>query len=172
MRNMRKWDADCQKMRLSCRKWGRKTSFSYLFFQKSFIWGKSKCSAAQFRYLLIALTLHTTKTNRIRHQIIDPEIFNFDFLENGLGIVSPPNFVYDFSRKMFLMLWYINWPRFIVWLLLLIEILFNMCIAIVCFPGCDITDFEIDLIILIKPFFYLAKSSRESFKHLENKKSF
>ena len=26
---------------------------------------------------------------------------NFDFLEKGLGIVSPPNFVYDFLRKMF-----------------------------------------------------------------------
>ena len=29
---------------------------------------------------------------------------NFDFLEKGLGIVSPPDFVYDFSRKLFLML--------------------------------------------------------------------
>ena len=37
----------------------------------------------------------------------DPEItilmLNFDFLERGLGIASPPRFVYDFSRKMFLM---------------------------------------------------------------------
>ena len=29
----------------------------------------------------------------------------FDFLENGLGIVSPPHFVYDFARKMFLKLY-------------------------------------------------------------------
>ena len=28
---------------------------------------------------------------------------NFDFLEKGLGIVSLPRFVYDFSRKMFFM---------------------------------------------------------------------
>ena len=26
-------------------------------------------------------------------------MLNFDFLENGLGIVSPANCVYDFSRK-------------------------------------------------------------------------
>ena len=29
------------------------------------------------------------------------EKFNIDFLEEGPGIVSPPHFVYDFSRKMF-----------------------------------------------------------------------
>ena len=29
---------------------------------------------------------------------------NFDFLEKGLGMVSPPHLVYDFSRKMFPML--------------------------------------------------------------------
>ena len=28
---------------------------------------------------------------------------NFDFLEKDLGIVFPPHFEYDFSRKMFLM---------------------------------------------------------------------
>ena len=28
-------------------------------------------------------------------------MLNFDFLEKGQGIASPPHFVYDFSRKMF-----------------------------------------------------------------------
>ena len=36
-------------------------------------------------------------------------MLNSDFLGKGLGIVSPPYFVYDFSRKMFLMLHSINW---------------------------------------------------------------
>ena len=31
-------------------------------------------------------------------------MLNFSFSEEGLGLVSPPDFVYDFSRKMFLML--------------------------------------------------------------------
>ena len=59
-------------------------------------------------------------------------MLNFDFLEKGLGIVSPPHFVYDFSRKMFFMSYSINGPNFIVWLPLLFEKLDNMCITIVC----------------------------------------
>ena len=31
-------------------------------------------------------------------------MLNFDFLEKSLGIVSPPYFVYDFTRKIFLIL--------------------------------------------------------------------
>ena len=41
-------------------------------------------------------------------------MLNFDFLEKDPGKVSPPHFVYDFSRKMFLMLYSINRPNFIV----------------------------------------------------------
>ena len=47
-----------------------------------------------------------------------------------------------------------------------------MCIAIVCFPGCDIIGFEINLIFLIKPFLYMTKKSRQKFKYLEKEKSF
>ena len=47
-------------------------------------------------------------------------------------IASPAHFVYDFSTKVFLMLYSINSPNFIAWLPLLLEILDNMCIAIVC----------------------------------------
>ena len=35
-------------------------------------------------------------------------MLNFDFLEKCLGIVSPPTFVYDFSRKMCLMVCSVN----------------------------------------------------------------
>ena len=59
-------------------------------------------------------------------------MLNFDFLEKGLEIVSVPYFVYDFSRKMFLVLYSINCLIFIAWLLLLLEILVNMRIAIIC----------------------------------------
>ena len=31
-------------------------------------------------------------------------MLNFNIPEKGMGLVSPPHFVYDFSRKMFLML--------------------------------------------------------------------
>ena len=61
----------------------------------------------------------------------------------------------------------INWPNSIVWLLLLLEILGNMLpllleiLGNICiyFPGCDVINFEINLIFLIKlnPFFWMIK---------------
>ena len=41
-----------------------------------------------------------------------------------------------------------------------------MYIAIVCFPGCDVMNFE------IKPFLYMTKKSIQKLKYLENEKSF
>ena len=73
----------------------------------------------------------------------------FYFLEKGLGIVFPPYLVYDLSRKMFAMLCYINWTNFIPSFLLLLEILNNICIAIISFQGCDVIIFEINLINII-----------------------
>ena len=40
------------------------------------------------------------------------------------------------------------------------------------FPGCDVINFEIDLIFLIKPFIYMTKMTRKKFKYVENEKSF
>ena len=60
------------------------------------------------------------------------DMLNFKFSEKGLGLVSSPNFVDDFLRKMFLMLYSINWLKFIVWLPLLPEIMSNMSITIIC----------------------------------------
>ena len=51
------------------------------------------------------------------------------------------------------MLYSINLQNVIVWLPLLCEIFGDMCIAIVCKPGCDVMNFEVNLIFLIKPFF-------------------
>ena len=36
------------------------------------------------------------------------DMLNFDFLEKGLKVLSPAHFVYDFSRKMSLMLCFVN----------------------------------------------------------------
>ena len=76
-----------------------------------------------------------------------------------------------FQEKSFT-LYSINWPNFIVWLSLLFEILGNMCITIVSFSGCDVRNFEINLIFLIKLLFYMTKNLRQKFKYLENEKSF
>ena len=81
-------------------------------------------------------------------------MLNLEVLDMGLGTVSLPHFVYDFSSKMFLMLYSINWPNLIAWFLLLFEILGNICITIACYPDCDVMNFEIDLIFLIEPGFF------------------
>ena len=47
-----------------------------------------------------------------------------------------------------------------------------MCIAIVCFPGFDVINFENNLIFLIKPFLYMTRKSRQKLKYLGNQKSF
>ena len=57
-----------------------------------------------------------------------------------------------FLKKNISLIYSINWPHFIVWLLLLCEILRNMCITILCKPGCDAMHFEVNLILLVKPF--------------------
>ena len=99
-------------------------------------------------------------------------MLNFSFSEKGLGLVSPPHFMYGFSRKMFFMLYSLNWPSFIAWLSLFLKIFGNTCITIVCLPGCDVINFEINLIFLIKPFCYKTKKSCQKRKYLENEKSF
>ena len=95
--------------------------------------------------------------------------FFFFKKKRGLELVFLPHFLHEFWRKIFLS-YSINWPNFIEWLLSVRTILSNMCI--VWYPGCDVMNFKINLIFLIKPFFYMTKKSRQKCKHLENEKSF
>ena len=88
-------------------------------------------------------------------------MLNFYFLEKGVRLVSPPQSEYDFWRKIFLMLYSINWLNFIVSLPLLLEILGNMCIVIIYFPVYDVMNFEKNLRFLIKQFFYMTKKSQD-----------
>ena len=117
-----------------CRKWGRVTNTRPVFiFSKNLIWGQNKWSAAWFQYISVALNLHYNKSKL--YEILgywSRDMLDFHLSEKGLGLVSPPHFMYDFSKKMFLILHSINWPSFIVWLSLLLEIWGNMCIKIVC----------------------------------------
>ena len=85
--------------------------------------------------------------------MLSPHIKLSQKMQRGLELVSLPNSPHNFWRKLFLLLYSINWPNVIVWLSLLCEILCNMCITIACKPGCDIMNFEVNLIFLIKPFF-------------------
>ena len=60
------------------------------------------------------------------------DMSNFEFLGEGVGIGFPAHFEYYFSRKMFIMLYFIIWLNFIALLLSLLEILVKTCIAIIC----------------------------------------
>ena len=78
--------------------------------------------------------------------------------KRGLELVSLRHFPHNFWRKMFLLLCSISWRDFIVWLLLLRGIFYNMYIAIVCTPRCNVIDFEVSLIFLIQLFFLLDQN--------------
>ena len=58
------------------------------------------------------------------------DMLNFNFLEKGLGLVSPPHFEYDFSGNLFLIVSHLLTDQ--ISLPLLLEILGNMCFTIVC----------------------------------------
>ena len=76
--------------------------------------GKIKCSAAWFHYIAIAFKLAYNRNKLFKTWYYwSRDMLNFDILDEGLRIVSPAHFVYDFSTKMFLMLYSINWPNFI-----------------------------------------------------------
>ena len=95
-----------------------------------------------------------SKYNKTKLQTTCFYLILSSFLKNkGLELVSLPHFLHHFWRKTFLLLCYINWPSFIVWLPSLCEILGNMCIAVVCKPGCVVMNFGVNLTFLIKPFF-------------------
>ena len=95
---------------------------------------------------------HTIKTDCTKFQTVDLKICSILIFEKkGLRLVSPPYFACDFSRKIFLMLYSINWPNFIVYFPLLHEILGNMLIVIICFPGYDnAKNFEINFFNVFK----------------------
>ena len=102
------------------------------------------CSLVSMDFIALNLAYNKNKLQKYL-EYWSRDMLNFYSLEKGLGIVSPAYFVYDFSTKMFLILFCINWPNFIPWLPLLLEILGNMCIAIVCYPGIVIWILKLNL---------------------------
>ena len=70
------------------------------------------------------------------------------------------------------MLYYINWPDFILWLLLLLEIFSNMCTAIICFPVYHVINFEIKLISLSSRFSTWSKIQDKNLDISRTKRTF
>ena len=57
---------------------------------------------------------NTVRENCIKFQTVYPEICPISISEKRLGLVSPPHFAYDFSRKITFMLHSLDRPNFIV----------------------------------------------------------
>ena len=77
---------------------------------------------------------------------------NFEFLDKGLRIVSPPHYICVLQKKCFSC--YILWIDFIVWLL---KILDNICVAILCFPICDVINLNLTVLSNQAVFLYEQK---------------
>ena len=93
----------------------------------------------------------------------------FKFLLWFIGHVEK---LHGFWRKAFLKLYSITWRSFIARLLLVLEILDKMCIVIICFPVCEVMHFEINLSILIKPFFTSPKRQNKKRNTFRIKRTF
>ena len=58
----------------------------------------------------------------IETKLLSAHIKPFEETKRGLELVSQRHFRHNFRRKIFLLIYCINWPDFIVWLPLLCEI--------------------------------------------------
>ena len=119
------------------------------------MWVKRKWFSVYFKYILMVLSLAYQKNKWYETlEYWSRDIFNFIFFRketrNSIWFAFC---VWFFKKKMFLMLCSIKWINFIAWLPLLLEILVNMCIVIASWSGCDLINFGINLIFLIKSFY-------------------
>ena len=111
---------------------GRLVTDLFLSFQKTTVRQKQLVSSFVLTYLVAPNLAYNRNKLYKTLDYWSRDVFIFDFLEKGLGMVFPPHPVYDFLRKIFVMLHSINWPNFIAWLHLLLEILGNTYTEIVC----------------------------------------
>ena len=86
----------------------------------------------------------------------------FKNIKRSLELVSLHHFLHNFWRKKFLKLNSINWPNFMAdCLYFQIEILGNICIAIICVSLYDVINFEISLNFLDNHFCLMNKKIRK-----------
>ena len=116
--------------------------FVFQFFEN--VLHKVKTSGRHLSFNVICRSRlgHTIKINLKTFRAVNPKIgSNLYFY---LGLTYPSHFMYDFSKKLFFMLYSIIGQNFIVSLLLLLEILSNMCIVLTFCPLCNVIIFEIN----------------------------
>ena len=98
-------------------------------------------------------------------------MLNYDFPGRDLGLVSPPHFVYDISKKCFAC-YIILTDQISLSNCLYFSRYWAICVLQLFVTDCDVIETEMNFIFLIKSFWYMTKKSRQKFKYLENKRSF
>ena len=83
-------------------KWGRETRSRPLFWKKALCKIKVIDQHLSFNIVLVDLDFDIQQKETLKHS---RDMFNFDFLEMGLGLASSSHFLYGFSRKIFLVLY-------------------------------------------------------------------
>ena len=125
-----------------------------IFLQKSLRkWGVETSSKPLFVFFEIYLRSKQVVSTLVSTNLVDlhldicwfRDMLNYYFLLKDLRQASPQHFVYNYLRKIFFILYSINRSNFIASLLLFTVILGNMCIIIICFPVCNVINFEITL---------------------------
>ena len=120
---------------------GRLALELFLYFKKTLYEAIASGLRLSFSIFWLPSTWHNINTNCMKFlDYWSRDMISFYILEEGLGTVSPSHFLYVFSnyilcfiflQKMFIKLYSINWPNFILWLPLRLEKLCNMSILIV-----------------------------------------
>ena len=108
--------------------------------------------------------------NCIKLQIINSKTCSILIFQERVCDKFLHHIMYDFSRKMFFMRHSINLPISLSDCLYFSRYWAYVCYN--CLPGCDVIKFEINLIFLIKLFWYMTKKPRQKLKYHENEKSF
>ena len=115
---LREWNVKNIFLQKLCRKWGRETSSRPLFLFLNVLF-KVKTNGHDLRFNIFWKTWTWTYNKNKLYNILccwSRDVLNFHILWKSLGLAFPPHFVYDFSRKIFLILYSTNWSSFIVWL--------------------------------------------------------
>ena len=84
----------------------------------------------------------------------------------------PTLFCAWFLKKIVSYLHSIKWPKFIICLSFLVEILGSMCIVIICYSGCQVINFEVNLIFPVIHLFTRPKTQDKNLKILKTKRVF